>query len=96
MSLLPEGEAKRKRERSYRCRAEKSFQKDMLRDYTYRYNTLERRQSSSRRERQRIEIVRSSADRSTMLGEVSMLAAQENSTGSQRHRSHVKARATVH
>lgn len=49
--------------------------------HTYRYtsNTLrsELRQSSSRRERQRIEIVRSSAERSTMLGEVSMLCGTE-------------------
>lgn len=40
-------------------------------------------------ERQRIEKVRSSAERSTMLGEVSMLAAQRNFTGSSRHRDHM-------
>lgn len=71
----------------------------MLRDYTYRYNTLgsELRQSSSRRERQRIEIVRSSAERITMLGEVSMLAARRNIYRKPKtQRSHVKARATVH
>lgn len=52
LSLLPEGEAEEKeRKRSYRRRAERSFQKDMLRDYTYRYNTLrsELQQSSSRK-----------------------------------------------
>lgn len=65
--------------------------RDMLRDYTYRYNTLcsELRQSSSRRERQRIEIVRSSAERNTMLGQVSMRAARRNFTGSPRHRDHM-------
>ena len=48
-----EGESGREREKKvvYRCRAEKSFQRDMLRDYTYRYNTLrsELRQSSSKK-----------------------------------------------
>lgn len=71
----------------------------MLRDYTYRYNTLrsELRQSSSRRERRRIEIVRSSAERNTMLGEVSMLCGTEKLYRKPKtQRSHVKARATVH
>lgn len=54
----------------------------MLWDYTHIYIDIiryvsELRQSSSGRERQRIEIVRSSAERITMLGEVSMLGGTE-------------------
>lgn len=93
MSLLPEGEAKEKERKVIQVQSrEKALSKDMLRDYTYRYNTLrsELRQSSSRRERQRIEIVGNKrGERNTMLGEVSMLAAQRNFTGSPRHRDHM-------
>lgn len=92
MSLLPEGEAEEKERKVVQVQSrEKALSKDMLRDYTYRYNTLrsELRQSSSRRERQRIEIVGSSAERNTMLGEVSMLAAHRNITGSPRQRVHM-------
>ena len=73
-----------------------------LHTHTYIYIDIiryvsELRQSSSRRERQRIEIVRSSAERITMLGEVSMLAARRNFYRKRKtQRSHVKARATVH
>lgn len=96
-SLLPEGEAEEKeRKMSYRCRAERSFQKDMLRDYTH-IDIIRYVQScdSLQAERQKIEKVRSSAERDTILGEVSMLAAQRNFTESSRLRSHVKARATA-
>lgn len=85
---------------------EKLSERDMLWDYTHTHIYVyidiiryvsELRQSSSGRERQRIEIVRSSAERITMLGEVSMLAARRNFYRKRKtQRSHVKARATVH
>lgn len=90
--LLPEGRSDREREKRGRTGAEEeqSFEGDMLRDYTYRYNTLqsEQRQSSSRREKTE-DRDWSSAKRKTMLGRVSMLAAQRNFTGSPRHSNHM-------
>lgn len=90
--LLPEGRSDREREKRgcTGAEAEQSFEGDMLRDYTYRYNTLqsEQRQSSSRREKTE-DRDWSSAKRKTMLGRVSMLAAQRNFTGSPRHSNHM-------
>ena len=84
-------EREEKRGKVVQVQSREKLLRDMLRDYTYRYNTLrsEQRQSSSGRERQRLEIVRSSAERYTVLGEVSMLAARRNFTGSPRHRDHM-------